>query len=118
MWLQMLYPGIICLCFHAGSSSGLSADCSSSSTGIPVIARHYMDMQELDQAAQRYFAAGLASATHKTYQSAKRREFCGSFSLVPLPTSEPILYYFAAYLDQQGLAHTSIRTYLLGVRQL
>ena len=79
-----------------------------------------MDMQELDQAVQRYFAAGLAPATHKTYQSAERRylEFCGSFSLVPLPTSESILCYFAACLGQQGLAHTSIRTYLSGVRQL
>ena len=76
-----------------------------------------MDMQELDQAVQRYFAAGLAPATHKTYQSAEHRylEFCGSFSLVPLPTSESILCYFAACLGQQGLA---LRTYLSGVRQL
>ena len=77
-----------------------------------------MDMQELDQAVQRYFAAGLAPATHKTYQSAERRylDFCGSFSLVPFPTSESILYYFTACLGQQGLAHTSIRMYLSGVR--
>ena len=79
-----------------------------------------MDMPELDQAVQRYFAAGLAPATHKTYQSAERRylEFCSSFSFVPLPTSESILCYFAACLGQQGLAHTSIRTYLSGVRQI
>ena len=29
----------------------------------------YMDVQELDQAVQRYFAAGLAPAIHKIYQS-------------------------------------------------
>ena len=74
-----------------------------------------MDMQGLDQAVQRYFAAGLAPATQKTYQSAECRylEFCSSFSLVPLPTSESLLCYFAACLGQQGLAHTSIKTYLL-----
>ena len=60
------------------------------------------------------------SSTHKTYQVAERRylTFCNSFSLRPLPTSEEILCYFVACLGQQGLAHTSIRTYLSGVRQL
>ena len=60
------------------------------------------------------------SATHKTYHVAERRylTFCNSFSLRPLPTSEAILCYFVACLGQQGLAHTSIRTYLSGIRQL
>ena len=59
-------------------------------------------------------------STHKTYEVAERRylTFCNSFSLRPLPTSEEILCYFVACLGQQGLAHTSIRTYLSGVRQL
>ena len=35
-----------------------------------------------------------------------------------LLTSEAILCYFVACLGQQGLAHTSIRTYLSGVHQL
>ena len=79
-----------------------------------------MNMQELDQAVQRFFAAGLAPATHKTYLSAERRylDFCNSFSFAPLPTSDSILCYFVAYLGQQGLDHTSIRTYLSGVHQL
>ena len=60
------------------------------------------------------------SSTHKTYEVAERRylTFCNSFSLRPLPTSEEILCYFVACLGQQGLAHTSIRTYLSGVQQL
>ena len=79
-----------------------------------------MDLQELDQAVQKYFAAGIMPATHKTYLAAERRylDFCHSFSLVPLPTSEATLCYFAACLGQQGLADTSIKTYLSGVRQL
>ena len=78
-----------------------------------------MDIQELDQAVQRYFAASLASATHQTYLSAERHylNFYSSF-FVPLPTSESILCYFAACLDQQGLAHISIRTYLARACQL
>ena len=40
-----------------GSSGRLSADHSSSNTDITVIARHYMDMKELNQAVQRYFTA-------------------------------------------------------------
>ena len=68
MWLQMLYLVYV---FHVGSSGRLSTNCSSSSTGITVITRHHMEMQELDQVVQRYFAAGLAPATHKKYQSAE-----------------------------------------------
>ena len=43
--------------------------------------------------------------------------FCNNFSLSPLPTSENILCYFAACLGQEGLACSSIRTYLSGIRQ-
>ena len=77
-----------------------------------------MDLQELDQAVQRYFTAGLMPATHTTYLSAECRylNFC-SFSFIP-PTSEATLCYFAACLGQQGLADTSIKTYLSGIRQL
>lgn len=59
-------------------------------------------------------------ATHKTYSVAEKRYlgFCKKFSIVPLPTSEATLCYFVACLGQQGLAHSSIRTYLSGIRQL
>ena len=74
----------------------------------------------MDRAVQGYFAAALAPATHKTYKVAERRyvAFCESFGLIPFPASESILCYYVACLGQQGLAHSSIKTYLSGVRQL
>ena len=74
----------------------------------------------MDKAVQGYFAAALAPATHKTYRVAERRyvAFCESFGITPLPVSEGTLCYYVACLGQQGLAHTSSRTYLSGVRQL
>jgi len=66
----------------------------------------------LDAAVQKYYMAGLAPSAHKTYQSAGHHylEFCASFSLLLLPTSEATLCYHAACLGQQGLAEASIWT--------
>ena len=74
----------------------------------------------LDQAVCRYFVAALSSSTHKTYKAAERRylQFCNNFSLTPIPVSENILCYFVACMGQEGLAGSSIRTYLSGIRQL
>lgn len=79
-----------------------------------------MDIHSLDSAVQNYFRAALAPNTHKTYKAAERRylAFCESFGITPLPVVENILCYYVACLGQQGLAHSSIRTYLSGVRQL
>ena len=62
----------------------------------------------------------MTSSTHKTYKAAEKRylTFCNNFSLPPLPASENVLCYFAACLGQEGLAYSSIRTYLSGVRQV
>ena len=66
-----------------------------------------MDLQELDQAVQKYFAAGITPATHKTYLAAERRylNFCHSFSLVPLPTSEVTLFLQHALASKVWLIH-------------
>ena len=79
-----------------------------------------MDLHCLDEAVQGYFTAALAPATHKTYKAAENHyvAFCESFGINPLPVSEGTLCYYVACLGQQGLAHSSIRTYLSGVRQL
>jgi len=79
-----------------------------------------MDIHQLDQVVQRLYRAGLSSASHKTYQVVQRRylKFYTDFALTPLPTSENLLCYFVACLGQQGLTHSSIQTYLSGVRQL
>ena len=78
-----------------------------------------MDYHSLDSAVQVYFAAALAPSTHSTYKAAERRylSFCSNFHITPLPTTESSLCYFVACLGQQGLAHSTIRTYLSGVRQ-
>ena len=79
-----------------------------------------MDIHSLDKAVQRYYSAALAPSTKKTYKAAEKRylDFCKSFSITPLPTSENILCYYTACLGQQGLSHNTIKTYLSGVRQL
>ena len=58
--------------------------------------------------------------THKTYKAAERKylSFCSNFSLSPLPTTENILCCFAVCLGQEGLAGSSIQTYLSGIRQI
>ena len=79
-----------------------------------------MDPHLLDPAIRLHFSSALASSSHKTYKAVENKylTFCNNFSLRPLPTTEAILCYFVACLDQQGLAHSTIRTYLSGVRQL
>ena len=81
-----------------------------------------MDLHILDPAIRRYFSSALATLSHKTYKAADLT-FCNNFSLQPLPSSEALLCYFVACLGQQGLAqqglaHSTIHTYLSGVRQL
>ena len=79
-----------------------------------------MDIHSLDKAVQCYYSAALAPSTKKTYKAAEKRylDFCKSFSITPLPTSENILCYYTACLGQQGLSHNTIKTYLSGVRQI
>ena len=61
----------------------------------------------------------MTESTHSTYRTAEKNylEFCNDFALSPFPTSELTLCYFVTYLGQKNLAHSTIRTYLSGVRQ-
>ena len=80
-----------------------------------------MDIHQLDGAVRRYFTAALANSTRKTMQQqsvAIYLNFCKDFNLKPLPVFENTLCYFVACLGQQGLAHSSISTYLSGIRQV
>ena len=79
-----------------------------------------MDIHRLDRAVQTFYQAALTQSTHKTYKVAEQKylSFCTKFSLSPLPTTENILCYFAACLGQEGLAGSSIQTYLSGIRQI
>ena len=78
------------------------------------------DIHRLAQVVQHYFEAALSASTHKTYKAAEKKylTFCNNFSISPIPATENILCYFAACMGQEGLACSSIRTYLSGVRQL
>ena len=68
---------------------------------------------------QRYFQAGLAPATQKTYSTAMNRfnNFCVKCMITdPFPVSELLLCSFAAYLADEGLAPQTVKTYLASVR--
>ena len=88
-----------------------------SSTGIP---QSNMDIHSLDDALQSYYSAALAKSTHKTYKAAERRyiSFCENIGVNPLPANESTLCYFVTWLGQEGLQHSTICTYLSGVRQI
>ena len=79
-----------------------------------------MDLHILDPAVRLYFSSALATSSHRTYKTAENKylTFCNSFRLQPLPSLEALLCYFVACLGQQGLTHSTIHTYLSGVRQL
>ena len=80
---------------------------------------HHIWTSTLDQAVWEYYTTALTPATHKTYKAAEHKylTFCINFNLSPLPTSECLLCYFATYLGQDGLASSTIWSYL-SVRQM
>lgn len=67
---------------------------------------------------QQLFAAGLAPATRRTYQSGEKRYlgFCSSMGESPYPASEQPLSAFVAFLYQQGLSAATMKSYLAAVR--
>ena len=89
-----------------------------SSTSGPPVTEDNMDIHVLDQAIQKYFVAALAPSTHETHQVTEHRYIMIPFKSSAIPTFEATLCYFVACFGQQGLAHSSILTYISGVRQL
>ena len=78
-----------------------------------------MALSHLEEHASFYLSKGVAPNTARAYKSAQSRywAFCARFSLPPLPASEQTLILFVAELAQD-LAHSTIRSYLSGVRNL
>ena len=73
----------------------------------------------LAPSAQRYFQAGLASSTQRTYSSALRRfhAFCDNYRVFnPFPVTEHLVCCFMAYLADQGLSPQTGKTYLAAIR--
>ena len=61
--------------------------------------------------------AALSSATKKAYQAGSKRyyAFCKKYHIIPFPTTELTLCYFAAYLSR-SVQHPTVRLYLAAVR--
>ena len=77
----------------------------------------HMNIHQMDDAVQWYFAEDIARSTHKTYAAAECH-YRKDFNLIPLPVSESTLCYCVVCLGQQGLAHSCISTYLSGITQV
>ena len=62
----------------------------------------------------------LAPSTQKSYKSAQKRFtlFCRDAGASPLPVSEELLCFYVAFLAKEGLVHSSIKSYLSGLRHL
>ena len=116
----MHYVEITFLYFSCKHLQPPSAIKNSSITNYPHDTEFHIDIQQLDEVLQRYFAADLASFMHKTYAASECSclYFCKDFNLLPFPVSESTLCYLMACLGQQGLVHSFILTYLSGVRQM
>lgn len=74
----------------------------------------------MDRTVEFYFLHGLASSTRKACTSAKKRYvlFCRDKGLTPLPAPENQLSQFVSMLADQGLCHSSIKSYLAAIRHL
>ena len=68
---------------------------------------------------RRYCNHGIADSTRRTYQSGLNRylSFCYVFGVAaPFPVSEALLCYFVTSLAREGVAPSTVRTYLAVVR--
>ena len=79
-----------------------------------------MGVVRLGQTIQMLFEQALAPATRRSYSAAQRRflTFCKNHALAPLPLNESLLCHFVAFLYEEGLAHTTVKSYLSALRQL
>ena len=69
--------------------------------------------------AEQLLNKGVAQSTSRVYASAQQifLEFCHRLNLMPLPVSESTIILFVTELAQTR-AHSTIQTYLAGVRHL
>ena len=80
-----------------------------------------LELASLDTVVQGYFEAGLAPSTRRTYQSGINRfyKFCTTYQIpTPLPVTQSTLCYFISALARDGLAYSTIKSYLSAVRYL
>lgn len=77
-----------------------------------------MDLADLDPVVQFFCTKGLAESTHSSYGAGLNCfcKFCRAHNAEPFPVSENLLCYFVALLGQEGLAPSTLKTYLAGIR--
>ena len=64
---------------------------------------------------------GVQQSTYKVYRHAQHTflQFCHCYSLLPVPTNQETLLYFATFLaNAKGLQHGTILSYVYGVQAL
>ena len=118
----MLFHATICLSFVQGSRGRPAAIPSVSATsGPPAGPASRLDLTDLEPTVQHFFEAGLAPSTQKTYKAAMKRfhSFCITYNVTePFPLSEQLLYSYASYLADQGLAPQTGKSYLSAPRSM
>ena len=74
----------------------------------------------MGESVRSYYVQGLAPSTTRSYESAKTRftNFCSTRRQLPIPVSENLLCFYVAQLANEGLVHTTIKSYLSAVRHL
>ena len=104
------------MCFISPRAADSNPDCSIPDAGSGETGRA---LSRLEGHVNRYLQMSMTPSTARAYKAAQSRyvAFCARFSLTPLPASEQTLILFAAELAQD-LAHSTIRSYLSGVKNL
>ena len=79
-----------------------------------------LDIAAVEGAVQQFLDAGLAPSTRRTYAAAWKRyqSFANTFSLPLLPISQEKVTLFVAFLGTEGLAVSTVETYLAAFRYL
>ena len=73
-----------------------------------------LDLQSLGDSVREYYFQGLAPATNRSYSSAKSRfiKFCNNINQPCLPVSESLLCHYIAYLANEKVSASTIKSYL------
>ena len=72
----------------------------------------------METAVSSLYKLGLAPSTQRVYASAQNRflNFCSQYGYASLPLSEHTLCLFLASLQKEGIKHTTMKSYLSGLR--
>ena len=77
-----------------------------------------MGIPELEKSVQRFLEAGLAESSKRVYKAGWHRylAFCQKFSIPTSPITQEKATLFMAFLGSEGLARSTIESYLAALR--